>query len=142
VERLELGTVGLDHVDRESAGAALLQGAVEDRLRSGSPQRHLDPVRLLEGVHDGAKVARLGGGVDGERAFLLRAFEEPLHPVGTLVLGDLGGAHAGLRLTAGAGGQQRAGDCRPHGGANGNASPRLHHTGSGTGGGSSACSAS
>ena len=100
VHRLQLGTVGLDDVHGETAGAALLHGAIEDGLGPGAPDAGLDPVFLLERLDDGAEVVRLGGGVDGELAFLLRALDELLQSVGPFVERHIGGRPDGLCLPA------------------------------------------
>ncbi len=63
-ERLQLGSVGIDDIDRVAAGARLLERTVEDRFGAGAPDAGLDAVLLLIGFDYGTEVAGLRRRVD------------------------------------------------------------------------------
>ena len=105
VQRLQFRAVGLDDVDGEAAGAALLHRAVEHGLGASAPQADVDAVGLLERLDNRTEVACLGRGVDVELSFSPGALDEPLHAIGALVERHVGGRRPWRRRSA-ASGQQ------------------------------------
>ncbi len=150
VQRLELGSVGLDNVDGEPARAILLDGPGDDVLGTASPDRHLDAVFLLKRGGEEIEVGRLRRRVDADRPFLLRPLDELLQTVRARIQRDVGGGRSGLDLSGTGDREARRGrderdderDSCVHGGRS--CSWVIHDcpTGCGSRGGRSASSAS
>src|SRR5262249_22085860 len=81
-ERLELGRVGLDDVDRVAARFRLVQRALHHLRAERAPQLDLHAGLLLECLRERNRLRGGEGGVNDERPLLARAFGEALRAVG------------------------------------------------------------
>ena len=117
VHGFEFGAIGLDDVDGVPVGARLGYRALQHLLGTGTPHAGLDAVLLLEASHQRAHVVTLSRGVDAQDTFLLGAFDQALHAVGTFVLGKIGHGAASRGLCHNQHGQRGAGEqqCRQAG---------------------------
>ena len=101
VHRFHLGAVGFDDVDGKPVTARLGHRPLEDFLGAGAPHADFDSIFFLEAGDQRAHVVGLRGGIEAEGALFFRAVDQPLQPIGTGILGQLGHVRAWRRLCRG-----------------------------------------